>query len=230
MSPTTTGRARGWIDISVPISTGMAHWPDNPPVDLQRTLDMDRGDKANVSRWTLGVHSGTHMDAPVHFQPGAASIDQMPLDATVGRARVIRIRDRVQVTVRELEPARIRRGERILLRTRNSPAAWQGQRFVEDFVHLSTEAAQWIAARGVRALGVDDLSVGGYLARHGAAVHHALLGAGVWIIEGLDLSRVPAGQCDLICLPLRLVGSDGAPARALVRPLARTRRRGDMSS
>ena len=223
-------RAGGWIDISVPISTGMAHWPDNPPVDLQRTLDMERGDKANVSRLSLGVHSGTHMDAPVHFQPGAASIDQMPLDATVGRARVIRIRDRVQVTVRELEPARIRRGERILLRTRNSPTAWHGRRFVEDFVHLSTEAAQWIAARGVRALGVDYLSVGGYLARNGAAVHHALLGAGVWIIEGLDLSRVPAGPCELICLPLRLVGSDGAPARAIVRPIPRARRRGDMSS
>ena len=98
--------------------------------------------------------------------------------------------------MRELQAARIRRGERILLRTRNSPAAWQEQAFVEDFVHLSTEAAQWIAARGVRTLGVDYLSVGGYQARNGAAVHHALLGGGVWIIEGLDLSRVPAGPCD----------------------------------
>jgi arylformamidase len=202
----------------------MAHWPDNPPVELERTRDMERGDKANVSRLTLGVHSGTHMDAPVHFQPGAASIDRMPLDAAVGRARVIRIHDRIQVTVRELEAARIRHGERILLRTRNSPAAWRGPGFVEDFVHLSTEAAQWIAARGVRTLGVDYLSVGGYRARNGAAVHHALLGAGVWIIEGLDLSRVPAGPCELICLPLKLLGSDGAPARAIVRPLARSGR------
>ena len=219
-------RARaGWIDVSVPIATGMAHWPDNPPVVLERALDMDHGAHANVSRLSLGVHTGTHMDAPVHFDSSAASIDRMPLDAAVGRARVVLIRDRAEVTVRELVAARIRRGERILLRTRNSPAAWRTPRFVEDFVHLSTEAAQWLAARRIRTLGVDYLSVGGYLAHNGGPVHHALLNAGVWIIEGLDLSRVPAGPCDLICLPLKLVGSDGAPARALVRPLARAPRR-----
>ena len=215
--------ADGWIDVSVAVKDGMAHWPDNPPVVVERTLDMDHGDAANVSKLSCGVHTGTHVDAPVHFRPGATAIDAMPLDATVGRARVVRISDKKHVTVKELERAQIKRGERILLRTRNSPAAWKQPGFVEDFVYLTTEAAEWIAAKGVKTIGVDYLSVGGYQAGNGEDVHRALLGAGVWIIEGLDLSRVPPGPCELICLPLKVSGGDGAPARAIVRPLARPR-------
>lgn len=208
----------------------MAHWPDNAPVVVERTLAIERGDCANVSKLSLGVHTGTHMDASLHFGDGGLAIDQMPLDAAIGRARVVLIRDPVVVTVRELAAARIRRGERILLRTRNSPRAWQAGGFVEDFVYLSTEAAEWIAARGVRTLGVDYLSVGGYRAGNGEEVHRALFAAGVWIIEGLDLSRVPAGPCELICLPIKVQGGDGAPARAIVRPLGRrARQKGDRS-
>jgi arylformamidase len=217
---TATRRARPWIDVSVPIATGMAHWPDNPPIVVERTLDMEHGDAANVSKMSLGVHTGTHVDAPVHFDPGATAIDRMPIDATVGRARVIAIANKTAVTVEELEAARIKRGERILLRTRNSPRAWKQPGFVEDFVYLTTDAARWIAKRGVRTVGVDYLSVGGYRAGNGEAVHHALLGAGVWIIEGLDLSRVPPGACELMCLPIKVKDGDGAPARAFVRPLA----------
>jgi arylformamidase len=210
-----------WIDVSVPLVDGMAHWPDNPPVRIERVLDMRRGDGANVSCISMGVHTGTHMDAPVHFRDDAPGIDRMPLDAVLGRARVLAIRDPEAVRVAELVKNHVRRGERILLKTRNSPRAWQAQGFVEDFVHLSTEAAEWLAAHGVRTVGVDYLSVGGFLAGNGAAVHRALLNAGVWVIEGLDLSRVPPGPCDLICLPLKVMLSDGAPARAIVRPLKR---------
>jgi arylformamidase len=207
-----------WIDVSVTLADGMAHWPDNPPVVVERTQDMACGAAANVSRLSCGVHTGTHMDAPIHFIAGATAIDQMPLDATVGPARVIEIVDPEAVRVAELQAHDIRAGERILLRTRNSPTAWKSAAFVEDFVYLTTEAAEWLAARGVRTVGVDYLSVGGYRAGNGVAVHHALLAAGVWIIEGLDLSGVPPGPCDLICLPLKILGGDGAPARAIVRP------------
>jgi arylformamidase len=133
---------------------------------------------------------------------------------------VIEIRDPARITVAELEPYAIAAGERILLKTANSPRAWNTVRFVEDAVYLTAEAARHLAARKVRTLGIDYLSVGGYAADNGVAVHEPLLAAGVAIIEGLDLTAVPAGPCDLICLPIKLAGGDGAPARAFVRPHA----------
>jgi arylformamidase len=206
-----------WIDISVPIRTGMAHWPDNPPIVVERIMDIDHGAGANVSKISLGVHTGTHVDAPLHFTPGAIGVDQVPLDALVGVARVIEIRgDSVGVT--ELEAANIARGERILLKTRNSPAAWQRPDFVENAVALTAESATWLAKRGVMTLGIDYLSVGSYAADNGEPVHRALIDAGIIIIEGLDLTAVPAGPCDLVCLPLKIADADGAPARAIVRP------------
>jgi len=141
----------------------------------------------------------------------------MPLDTTIGRARVIEIRDRESIKPDELYGHRIRRGERVLFRTRNSEHGWTNERFIEDFVFVSLEAARFLADRGVRLVGVDYLSVGGYK-RDGPEVHRALLAAGVWITEGLDLSNVRQGKYDLICLPLRLAGGDGAPARAILRP------------
>jgi arylformamidase len=209
-----------WIDVSVGIRDGMVHWPDNPPIVVEKTMDMAHGAAANVSKIALGVHTATHMDAPCHFEPEAAAIDQLPFEAGVGPARVIAIRDPARITVAELEPHGIGAGERILFKTANSPRAWRSAKFVEDAVHLTVEAARWLAARQVRTIGIDYLSVGGFAANNGAAVHQSLLAAGVAIIEGLDLGDVPAGPCDLICLPIKLVGGDGAPARAFVRPHA----------
>ncbi len=207
-----------WVDVSVSLRDGMAHWPDNPAVRITRTLDLCRGDAATVSKLDFGAHTATHMDAPSHFIDGATTIDAMPFDATVGKARVIEIRDEESIKVKELERAKVKRGERILFKTRNSPAAWQASGFVEDFVYISTEAATWLAEKRVRTVGVDYLSVGGFKAGNGVPVHHALLSAGIWIIEGLDLSNVPAGPCRLVCLPLKILGGEGAPARAIVRP------------
>jgi arylformamidase len=211
-----------WIDVSVAIRDGMVHWPDNPPIVVARVKDMARGDAANVSMLSLGVHTGTHVDAPVHFDSSAVGVDAIPLAALCGPARVIAIANPREVTVDELAAASIAPGERILLRTRNSPHAWQQAKFVEDAVHLTVDAAHWLAAHKVMTIGMDYLSVGGYAAKNGEAVHHALLGAGVWIIEGLDLTRVPPGPCDLMCLPLKISGADGAPARAYVRPTDRS--------
>jgi arylformamidase len=205
-----------WIDVSVPLRTGMVHWPDDPPVSIERVMDVERGDVVSVSRLSMGAHTGTHMDAPLHFFRTGKSIDTMPLTATLGRARVIEIRDPELIKPEELRPYQIQRGERILFKTRNSARCWQTDDFVEDFVYISQEAARYLAAQQVQTVGVDYLSVGGFF-RDGVETHHALLEAGIWIIEGLDLSSVAPGIYELVCLPLRIEGSDGAPARAILR-------------
>jgi arylformamidase len=207
-----------WIDVSVPVYTGMAHWPDNPPIVVERMLDMERGDAANVSKLSLGAHSGTHMDAPLHFLRGGAGIDTMPFTATLGPARVIEIHDTVSIKPGELAAHAIQAGERVLFKTANSPRCWQTDAFVEDFVYIAADAAAFLAAQGVQTVGIDYLSVGGFRA-DGAATHQALLQAGIWVIEGLNLAQVQAGTYELVCLPIKLMNADGAPARAILRPI-----------
>jgi arylformamidase len=214
----TDAEVAGWIDVSVTVRDGMPHWPDNPPIVLERVLDTERGDVCNVSHLAMGVHSGTHMDGPVHFLHGAGGLDEMPLTATMGEARVIQIDDPREVTVDELRKHRLQPGERVLFRTSNSDRCWQSSSFVEDFVGLSEEAAAHLAQTGVQTVGIDYLSVGGYHA-DGAKIHKTLLEAGIWIIEGLNLSPVTGGRYEMICLPVKISGSDGAPARAILRPM-----------
>jgi arylformamidase len=221
MDVVSTMDGAGWIDVSVTVRHGMPHWPDDPPVVVQRTLDIGRGDACNVSHLAMGVHSGTHMDGPVHFHHGAPGLDEMPLTATIGEARVIEIADPEQITVDELRGHQLRPDERILFRTSNSTRCWPAQTFVEDFVHISEPAAVHLAETGVQTVGIDYLSVAGYHA-DGAKIHRILLDAGIWIIEGLDLSPVRAGRYEMICLPVKLHESDGAPARAILRPLPTT--------
>jgi arylformamidase len=207
-----------WIDVSVPVRNGMVHWPGDPPFHIERLSDQEKGDVATVSRMTLGVHTGTHMDAPVHFIRKAPSIDTIPLDATVGPARVIAIRDTKSIKREELKTQSIRAGERILFRTANSERVWKSDDFHKDFVYISQDAARYLAECGVRSVGVDYLSVGGFH-EDGLETHEALLGAGIWVIEGLNLTAVGPGDYELVCLPLRLVGSDGSPARAILRKI-----------
>ena len=205
-----------WIDISVPIHTGMAHWPDNPPVQVEYMLHMERGDICTVSILSMGSHTGTHMDGPFHFVPDGQGLHEMHLDAAIGRARVIEIHDPESIKLDELRPHNIQHGERLLFKTLNSTRCWKTSTFVEDFVYLSQEAARYIASIGVQTVGIDYLSVGGFK-EDGLETHLALLEAGIWIIEGLDLSLVEPGMYELICLPLKVNDSDGAPARAILR-------------
>src|SRR5579884_983381 len=205
-----------WIDISVPLYNGMVHWPDDPPFHREEVLQMERGDVCNVSKITSTAHIGTHMDAPHHFIKGGAGIDAMPLAATMGPARVIRIADPDLIRVSEIEPHNLQAGERILFRTRNSETSWKSPEFDKTFVHIPADTARYLADRKVRTVGVDYLSVGGF-ETDGPQTHEALLGGGVWIIEGLDLSGVEPGDYELICLPIKIAGSDGAPARAIIR-------------
>jgi arylformamidase len=141
----------------------------------------------------------------------------MPLNAAMGSARVIPIHDRESIKADELAQHAIRRGERVLFRTYNSEHCWDTNHFVEDFVYISAAAAQYLADRQVRLVGVDYLSVGGFRA-DGVGTHQALLKAGIWVIEGLNLKQVQPGRVQLICLPLKILDGDGAPARAILRP------------
>jgi len=216
--------ASPWIDVSVRIRNGMVSWPGDPPARISHAKDMERGDPCTVSLLEMGAHTGTHMDAPAHFVRGGIGIDEMPPDAAIGSARVIPIRDRESIKTDELVRHSIRRGERVLFKTRNSDHCWDTDSFVEDFVYLSAAAAQYLVERQVRLVGVDYLSVGGFRA-DGVETHQALLKAGIWILEGLNLKRVSPGRVQLVCLPLKIAGGDGAPARALVRPAGRPGRK-----
>jgi arylformamidase len=206
-----------WIDVTVPLCDGMVHWPGDPPVMIERLSDVDRGDPQTLTTIRMSAHTGTHMDAPIHYIPGGKGIDEFPPEIAVGPARVIACGDARSIGASELRRHRIRRGERILLQTANSARQWHMGPFIEDYAAISLDGALFLAGRGVRLVGVDYLSVGGPGA-DGVQTHIALLEAGIWLIEGLDLSRVAPGRHAMICLPLRIPHGDGAPARVFLRP------------
>ncbi len=207
----------GWIDISIALRPGMPVWPGDPEFDLRRESDISRGDRANVSSFVSSAHAGTHIDAPVHFLAGAAGVDKVPLDTLIGPARVIGIEDASEITAAELARHDLKPGERILCRTANSLRDWGAEPFTADFIALNLEAARYAASMRIALLGVDYLSVGPYGGDEGAEIHRTLLGAGIWIIEGLNLREVEPGHYELVCLPLKIAGSDGSPARAILR-------------
>lgn len=210
----STGR---WIDISVPIRSQMPTWPGDPPVWVREVEAFQEEDPARVSVISLGSHTGTHLDAPSHFLQHGGTIDTMAPEAGLGEAHVVHVDDAAIVEPADLEAVNLDEVDRLLIRTRNSPALWDRDEFVETFAHLSTDAAEHLAQANVDLVGIDYLSVAGYQ-KNEEPVHRALLEAGVWILEGLNLEGVPAGPVDLACLPLKVEGCDGAPARAMVRP------------
>ena len=205
-----------WIDISIPLRDGMVHWPGDPEILIRKVKEIEKGDPCTLSLISMGSHSGTHMDAPLHFIKGTRAIDEMLFESTVGPARVIPIRDRESVNVQELRKHRIKRRERILFKTINSSRCWKSGKFIKDFVYLSKEAARELARIGIRCVGIDYLSIGGFY-RDGTQTHRILLSKNIWIIEGLNLSKVRPGKYEMVCLPLKLFKGDGAPARAILR-------------
>jgi len=207
-----------WIDISVPMKDAMVRWPTDPPPAVRQVAFMDRGDVCNVTRLDISAHTGTHMDAPRHFLRDGAGMESLPLEAVMGPARVIEIQDPVAVTPSELEPYNLQSGERLLFKTRNSKEAWNSTEFFENYVYISKEAANLMGRIGIRTVAIDYLSVGGF---HQDLIetHEELLSAGIWIIEGVNLAHVAPGNYELICLPLHIPGSDGAPARAILRSI-----------
>jgi arylformamidase len=207
-----------WIDVSVPLHTGAIHWPGDPEPILERLLDMDQGEEANVTFLKMTAHTGTHIDAASHFLAGGATLDEFPFETGIGPARLIDVpEETLRIGPEHLSQHRIERGDRLLLKTRNSSTPWYRRDFRRDFASLSSEGATYLAGIGIRMVGIDYLSIGAWEA-DGAETHRILLQAGIWILEGLSLETVTPGHYDLICLPLRIARSDGAPARAIIRP------------
>lgn len=203
-----------FIDVSMRLRGGMLTYPGDPLFSRDEVKSMEAGDPLNLSALAMGAHTGTHVDAPYHFLGAeGATTDELPPDAFSGPALVLPLEGAKAVGAKELEPHGIRAGDVVLLKTSNS--RHQDPPFREDYAHLTEEGARHLLERGAKAVGVDYLSVEGY-GHPAAPVHRLLLEGGVGIIEGLDLSEVGPGRYWLLCLPLRIVGGDGAPARALL--------------
>lgn len=205
------------FDISLTISPELPVWPGDPPIELKQVDSMDRGAHANVSHLSAGVHIGTHVDAPHHFLNDGRTVEQLPLDVLTGPCYVVQLPDGVEAITAEALDGISLPGDvnRILFGTSNSRFWSRGETdFQENFVAVTENGAEWLVERGIRLVGVDYLSVAPY--GDSVPTHKALLQAGVVVVEGLDLSVVPRGFYDLYCLPLKLLGSDGAPARAVL--------------
>ena len=203
------------FDISMPVYPGMPSFPGDPAVAVERTHSIDRGDAYNVSVVSLGTHTGTHVDPPVHFLRDGVGIDRVDVSLLNGPCAVHEIPGGVRLVDADALQDVPAGTTRLLLKTSNS-ARWVAEdRFFPDYVALSPEGAREALKRGVRLVGIDALSIendatGTY------PVHHALLGAGAVILEGLRLAEVPPGPYRLACLPLRLRDGDGGPARAVL--------------
>jgi arylformamidase len=203
-------------DVTVPLDTRVPIFPGDPEFRLDRVASLADGAVCNLSRLDLGAHTGTHVDAPVHFIEGAPGVDEMPLEAMLGPAYVA---DATSVgghidaaTFAELcIPPDV---QRLIFKTPNS-RLWASPTFAAHFVGVTEDAAAALVERGVRLVGIDYLSIAP--PDDPTPTHVTLLRAGVVILEGVDLRSVPAGWYELACLPIRLAGADGAPARVILR-------------
>jgi arylformamidase len=211
----------GWYDISVPLKQGMSHFPSDPvPPKIYRYHDRELGARVTMSMLEIISHTGTHIDTPLHFISGGSTVSDMPLDATIGPCRVIEIKDREKIKVPELEKHNIKKGERLLFKTRNSPTVYTSEKFVEDYVYLDGDAAEYLAARGIILFGLDNITIGHFKEPDNLnRTHRTLLAAGIYILEDCALAEVPPGEYELLCLPLLMWQGDAGPCRAILRPL-----------
>lgn len=207
-----------YIDISLLVSDELPLWPGSSHIEFKRQLDLAHGDIATDTVVSFSVHTGTHIDAPLHFVPNGKSVEQLSLDVLIGDAYVAHVPDHIDaITSEVLDDLAIPMvTDRLLLRTRNSQL-WQQSKqvFEPNFVALTTDAAQWVVDRGICLIGIDYLSVQRF--SDGPETHQILLEAEVVILEGLNLIDVKAGCYELLCLPIKLKGVEGAPARVLLR-------------
>jgi arylformamidase len=211
----------GWYDISVPLKQGMNYFPTDPVrPKIYRLFDVEMGARVTMSMVEIISHTGTHIDAPLHFIPGGSTISDMALDATIGPCRVIEIQDKEKIKVAELETHNIQKGERLLCKTANSPRTYTSEKFVEDYVYLDGDAADYLADIGIRLFGLDNITVGHFKEPDNLGrTHRTLLQAGIYILEDCALADVPAGKYELLCLPLLMWKGDAGPCRAILRPL-----------
>ena len=216
--------ARGWVDITASLDPATTPvYAGDAPLKFDFLKDMRKGDKLTLSAYSMGAHSGTHIDAPMHFINTGTSVDQLTLEPLIGPALVIDIPDSVQaIDAAELSKHDWKGTQRVLFRTRSSLRGWMDSAaFHRDFAYVAPDAAQLLADAGVVLVGVDYISAEQFGAS-APRTHQILLGRGIPIVEGLDLRSVQAGNYDLIVLPIKVRGHEGAPARAIARPASRT--------
>jgi arylformamidase len=209
----------GWIDATATLDPAKTPvYEGNAPLEFRFMQDMRKGDPVTLSAYSLGAHSGTHIDAPMHFIRDGAPIDKVPLDALIGLARVIEIPDSVQaITAAELDRHNWKGAARVLFRTRSARHGWMSSpTFHHDFAYIAPDAAQLLADAGVRLVGIDYISAEQYGAS-APRTHQILLKKGIPIVEGLALDSVSPGDYDLIVLPTKVAGHESAPARAVLR-------------
>lgn len=200
----------------MPIRNGGLVYPGNPEIRIQQEQAIAQGAGANVSSICFGSHTATHVDAPKHFSDSGAGVDELSLDTLMGRALLLRFDESVmQITQKHLEERGLGDHTRVLFATRNSRMQTESAEFVKDYTYVAPDAAEYLVSRGVRLVGVDYLSVEQFHSGH-HRTHHILLGHSVVIVEGLQLADPPEGEYELVCLPLKVEGCDGAPARAIL--------------
>jgi arylformamidase len=203
------------IDVTVPLDATLPTYPGNTPFTLEAVKRIARGDSSNVSTLHMSAHGGTHVDAPRHYFDDAPGADALALELLLGRTRVVEITSRSGIGAEELVDLDLSDDIRILFKTTNS-RLWGSPEFHTDYVGVTASGAEHLIAHGIKVVGVDYLTVEEFK-KPGAPAHHVLLGGGAIIIEGLNLRDVEPGIYDMLCLPLRVVGADGAPARVLLR-------------
>ncbi len=220
---TATFDATGWIDATASLDPATTPvYEGDAPMKFDFLKQMKKGDVLTLSAYSMGAHSGTHIDAPLHFVADGAPIDQVPLDPLMGAARVIQIPDSVQaIDAAELDRHDWNGAARVIFRTRSTSGGWmRTPAFHRDFAYVAPDAAQKLADANVKLVGIDYISAEQFGAP-APRTHQILLGKGIPIVEGVDLSNVPAGDYDLVILPIKVAGHDGAPARAILRPAGR---------
>jgi arylformamidase len=201
-------------DVSVPISPDMPVYPGDPGVSLELKQSIAKGDPCNLTLCCFGSHTGTHVDAPSHFVEGGMKVDEIPLNLLTGRTLVVEFPS-ARIDTETLKEVDLGEHVRVFFKTRNS-YIWSSNRFVEDYVYVTPEAAELLVESGIKLVGIDYLSIEQYQTTN-FKTHRTLLSNGVIIIEGLNLSEVEPGDYELICLPLKIKGGDGAPARVILR-------------
>ena len=206
---------RKLYDVTLTIEPDMLVWPGNPQVAVDTVKSIAQGNSSNVSLLHIGTHTATHVDAPRHFIPGAPGVDSLEPEVLVGRARLFQLADAHHIDRKLLEGLDLKGVKRLLLGTRNSTLLKQKQLGL-DYAFISADAARYLVDMGIKLVGLDYLSVEQYQ-KEGRPTHNILLGAGMVIVEGLALAEVPAGDYELLCLPLKLKDADGAPARVFLR-------------
>ena len=202
-------------DATLPIQEGMVTFPGDPPFQIKPFFQRHRGDPFDLALMSIGTHLGTHVDPPAHYLDGGSTVDEIPLEILVGPGVVLDMRGKSLIDRQALEEAPLEDHVRVLFKTDNGPRLLQSS-FHEDFVHLTEDGARYLVEKNVCLVGNDYLSIERYQ-NPGAPVHHILLEAGALVVEAVNLMEVPPGAYEIFCLPIKIKGADGAPARILLR-------------